>query len=377
MAMTSRERVLAALNFQKADRIPIDLGGVPGVTGINVKAYQKFLEYLGIDCNVYIGSTLANTVMIHDDILERFNIDTKSLVPSLSIDEFNAPKEFIESGWKVKWLRAPDYTYAPVEGPFQNIVSPTPKDLDNFKWPEPSKSEDFNKLQQRAMRARNESDRALIWRLELGIFTRAQLIRGFENWLMDLVANQEFCEALHEKLIKNWMETTDYHLDALGDNVDVLMFAEDLGFQEQTMVSPQMFQEQLKPYLKRMVAHVKSRTSAKVGLHSCGSVYSLIDDFIDIGLDVLNPLQSTAKDMEADKIKNKTEGKLARWGGIDTHNVLPNGTPEEVREEVKRKIAIYGKGGGYIFCGDHNILMDIPPENISAMYTAAIEFAKY
>lgn len=194
---------------------------------------------------------------------------------------------------------------------------------------------------------------------------------------MDLVANKEFCEALHERLLRDWVETTDYILDALGDNVDVIMFADDLGFQEQTMVSPQMFQEQLKPYLKKMVAHVKSRTSAKVSLHSCGSVYSLIDDFIDIGLDILNPLQSNAKDMEADKIKNKTEGKLALWGGIDTHEVLVNVDPGEVRKEVENKISIYKRGGGFIFSGDHNILIDIPHENILTMYGAAMELAKY
>jgi uroporphyrinogen decarboxylase len=376
MAMTSRERVLASLSFQEADRIPIDLGGYPAATSMNVRAYKKFLEYLDLDRDVYIGSPLMNTVKIHDDVLDRLGIDTKSLAPPTPMEQFNAP-EFIEPMWKVKWVRSPDYTYAPVEGPLQNVVSPTLADLDCFEWPEPSKHEDFNALQQRAMKARNESDRALIGRMPTGIFTVAQCLRGFENWLLDLVVNKEFCEVLHEKLMRFWIETMDYMLDALGDNVDVLMVADDFGFQKQTMVSPQMFREQLKPYLKKMVAHIKSRTSVKVGIHSCGSVYSLIDDFIDIGLDILNPLQSNAKDMEADKIKNKTKGKLALWGGIDTHEVLPNGDAGEVRKEVEKKISIYKRGGGFIFSADHNILIDVPPENILVMYEAAHEFAKY
>lgn len=376
MAMTSRERVLAALNFQETDRIPIDLGGYPAATSMNVRAYEKFLEHLGISRPVSIGSLLMFTAEIDDDIRDRFHVDTKSLSLSFSTKEFTAPESFTESIWKSKWVMTPDFTYAPVEGPLQQITQPTLNDLESFEWPEPSKFEDYEKLHAKAKRAREESDRALIGRLPIGIFTCAQLLRGFENWLMDLIVNREFCDALHGKLLEIWLEAADCVLDALGNNVDVLMTADDLGFQKQPMVSPQMFQELLKPYIKKMVTHVKTKTKAKVGLHSCGSVYAYIDDFIDVGLDILNPLQSNAKDMEADKIKAKTNGKLALWGGIDTHNILPKGSPEEVREEVMRKIEIYGNGGGFIFCGDHNILTDIPPENVVTMYEAAMEFAQ-
>jgi uroporphyrinogen decarboxylase len=142
-------------------------------------------------------------------------------------------------------------------------------------------------------------------------------------------------------------------------------------------MSPAMFKERVKPLMKKMVGTIKSRTKAKIALHTCGCVFAYIDDFIDIGIDVLNPMQSNAKDMDPARIKEKTAGKMALWGGIDTHVVLPNGSPQDVREEVKKKIAIYGKGGGYMLSADHNILVDVPPENLITMFEAAQEFGKY
>jgi uroporphyrinogen decarboxylase len=166
-------------------------------------------------------------------------------------------------------------------------------------------------------------------------------------------------------------------VEALGDNVDIIMFGEDLGVQNQPMLSPPMFRERIKPLLKKMISSIKTQTKAKVAMHTCGSVYAFIDDFIDIGIDVLNPLQSNAKDMEASKIKEKAGGKLALWGAIDTHEVLPKGTPHAVREEVRRKISILGKGGGYMLSADHNILIDVPPENLITMFESAHEYGKY
>jgi uroporphyrinogen decarboxylase len=159
--------------------------------------------------------------------------------------------------------------------------------------------------------------------------------------------------------------------------VDIIMFGEDLGIQNQTMLSPAMFRQRIKPLLTKMVKTIKSRTKAKIAMHTCGSVYAFIEDFIDIGVDVLNPMQSNARDMEAPKIKAKAGNKLALWGGIDTHVVMPKGTPEDVRQEVKRKIALYGKGGGYMLSPDHNVLVDVPPKNLMAMFEAAIAYGKY
>ncbi len=375
--MNSRERVLTALSHRIPDRIPIDFGSFPGATSMNVWAYKNLLEYLGIKRDVRIGALIMFTAEIDEDILDRFHVDTKTITPSISLSDFGIPEEFVDQPWGVRWQRSTDYTYAPVEGPFQKIADPTLEDLKRYKWPKASEIVNFTNWREKARRLRQASDKALVARVMPGIVTYAQFLRGFENWAVDLVLNPEFSKELHEKLADTWIEAVSLVAEAVEDNVDILMFGEDLGIQNQTMLSPAMFRERIKPLLTKMVRTIKSRTQAKITMHTCGSVYAFIEDFIDIGVDVLNPMQSNARDMEAPKVKAKAGNKLALWGGIDTHQVMPKGTPEDVRQEVKTKISIYGKDGGYMLSPDHNILVDVPPENLIAMFGAAREYGKY
>ena len=375
--MNSRERVLTALNHKIPDRVPIDFGSFPGATSMNVRAYQNLLKYLGIEREVRIGALIMFTAEIDEDILNRFHVDTKSVGPSKMIGDFGIPAEFIDQPWGVKWRRSTDYTYAPVEGPFQKIAEPTAEDVKNYRWPRPSEIADFTQWREKGKKLRQESDKALVARVVPGIFTLAQFMRGFEGWLMDLIQNRGFSEAFHDKLCEIWIETVSRIVEALGENVDIVMFGDDFGFQNQPIMSPAMFKERVKPLMKKMVGTIKSQTKAKIALHTCGCVFAYIDDFIDIGIDVLNPMQSNAKDMDPGRIKEKTAGKMALWGGIDTHVTLPKGSPQDVREEVKNKIAVYGKGGGYMLSADHNILVDVPPANLITMFEAAQEFGKY
>jgi len=375
--MNSRERVLTALNHRIPDRVPIDFGSFPGATSMNVRAYQNLLEYLGIKRDVRIGALIMFTAEIDEDILNRFHVDTKTVTPSRAVSDFGIPEEFVDQPWGVKWRRSTDFTYAPVEGPFQKIADPTPDDVKNYRWPKPAEIADFNQWREKGKKIRQESDKALVARVVPGIFTLAQFMRGFEGWLMDLIIRRPFSEAFHAKLCELWTETVGGIIEALGENVDIVMFGDDFGFQTQPIMSPAMFKERVKPLMKKMIAAVKPLTKAKIAMHTCGSVFAYLDDFMEIGVDVLNPMQSNAKDMDPSRIKEKTAGKMALWGGIDTHVVLPNGGPEEVRAEVKKKFAIYGQGGGYMLSADHNILVDVPPENLITMFEAAVEFGKY
>jgi uroporphyrinogen decarboxylase len=375
--MNSRERVLTALNHEEPDRVPIDFGSFPGATSINVRAYQLLLEHFGLRKEVRVENILMFTAQVDDEILDRFHVDTKSLKPSVPLAEFNAPEAFVYKPFDVTWRRSTDYTYAPVEGPFQHLDEPTPEDLTKFPWPAPRDLENPGEWKQKAAQLRGETDRALVARLPPGIVTLAQFQRGFEGWALDLILNRKFSDALHQKLAEIWIQTAELMLDALGDNVDILMFGDDFGEQDRLMLSPKMFRERVKPLMKQMIDSVRAKSSAKIALHSCGSVYELIEDFIDIGIDVLNPLQATAKDMEPEKLKCKAGRDLALWGGIDSHFVLTKGTPEEVKEEVKRKIDVLAKDGGYILSADHNILIDVPPQNLEVMFQAAHEFGRY
>jgi uroporphyrinogen decarboxylase len=372
--MNSRQRVLAALSHREPDRVPIDFGSFPGATSINVKAYQNLLDYLGLKKEVGIQNILMFTAEVHDEILDRYRVDTKALNPSIPLSEFNYPETFIYKPFAVTWQRSTDFTYAPIEGPFQKIEDPTVSQLEAFKWPTPEDMEDLASLKERAARFRRATDRALVVRLPAGIVTLAQFQRGFEGWAMDLSINRKFSEAHHEKLAEIWIETAGRMVDALGENVDILMFGDDLGIQNQPMLSPKMFRERIKPHMKRMVQSLKAKSKAVVALHSCGSVYEFIEDFIEIGIDALNPLQANAKDMQPEKVKKKAGKDLALWGSIDTHVVMTLGTPEDVRDEVRRKIEVLGEGGGYILSADHNILIDVPPRNLEAMFEAAAEF---
>jgi uroporphyrinogen decarboxylase len=375
--MNSRERVLTALDHQEPDRVPIDFGSFPGATSINVRAYQLLLEHFGLNKEVRVENILMFTAQVDDEILDRFHVDTKSLKPSVPLAEFNAPEEFVYRPFDVTWRRSTDYTYAPVLGPFQHLEEPTSEDLTKFSWPAPTDLENPREWKQKAGELRGQTDRALVARLPPGIVTLAQFQRGFEGWALDLILNRQFSDALHEKLTEIWIQTVDLMLDALGNNVDILMFGDDFGEQDRLMLNPVMFRKRVKPLMKQMIDSIRAKSSAKIALHSCGSVYELIDDFIDIGIDVLNPLQATAKDMEPDKLKRKAGGDLALWGGIDSHFVLTKGTPVEVKEEVKRKIEVLAKDGGYILSADHNILIDVPPQNLEAMFEAAYELGCY
>jgi uroporphyrinogen decarboxylase len=255
--MNSRERVLTALSHKIPDRVPIDFGSFPGATSMNVWAYKNLLEYLGIKRDVKIGALIMFTAEIDEDILDRFRVDTKTITPSISLSDFGIPEEFVDKPWGVRWQRSTDYTYAPVEGPFQKIADPTLEDLKRYKWPEASDIENFRNWREKARRLRQESEKALVARVMPGIVTYAQFLRGFENWAVDLALNPEFSRGLHEKLADTWIEAVSLVAEAVEDNVDIIMFGEDLGIQNQTMLSPAMFRERIKPLLTKMVKTIK------------------------------------------------------------------------------------------------------------------------
>ncbi len=344
---------------------------------MNVHAYRKLLEYFGIVRDVRIAAPIMFTAEIDDDILDRFHVDTKAVTASRPVSDFGVPEEFEDRPWRVRWRRSSDYTYAPVDGPFRRVARPAAEDVTRYPWPKTPEIADFTEWRERGKLLRQESDRALVARVVPGVVTLAQYMRGFEEWMTDLIVNREFSDALHARLCEIWIESVGIIVEALGDNVDVIMFGEDLGLQNQPIMSPAMFRERVKPLMKKMVGAIKQRTQAKIALHTCGSVFAYIDDFNDIGIDALNPLQSNAGDMDPVRIKERTAGKIALWGGIDTHEVLPRGNTRDVHEEVKRKTAAYGKGGGYVLSADHNILVDVPPENLIAMFEAAREYGSY
>jgi uroporphyrinogen decarboxylase len=201
-------------------------------------------------------------------------------------------------------------------------------------------------------------------------------MRGFGEWLTDLLENPAFSEALMDRIADYWVEVVDRALKEAGDFVDIVCWGDDLGTQHGPQVSPELYRRMVKPRHKRMVEAVK-RHGKLVHYHTCGSVVTLLADFIDLGIDVLNPVQVSATGMDTRRLRKEFGHEIAFWGAIDTQDVLPRGTPEDVRNEVKRRLADLATGGGYVLCAVHNIQPDVPPENIEAMYQAALEFGRY
>jgi len=241
----------------------------------------------------------------------------------------------------------------------------------------PSNPDLFEGLKEKAEALHRNTDYAIVLNLPVGIVHTCQFMRGFAEWLMDLGTDTQFACRLMDLIADIWIRIAQNALDAVGANIDVVMWGDDLAMQEGPLMSPHMYRELIKPRHKRMNAALKAHNSAKIHFHSCGSVYSLVEDLIDTGIDALNPIQVNARNMDPAHLKDKFGTRLAFWGGIDTQKLLPFGKPEEVRQEVRTIIDCMGKGGGYILASVHNIQAEVPPENIVAMFDEAKSYGKY
>ena len=375
--MTHRERVLRTLNHQEPDRVPLDLGCTRS-TSIVVQAYERLNRHLGSQEPPRIFSKWLNISHPSQAMLARFDIDTRS-VSQGSPDNWQDilfPDGSYQDEWGVVRSRPAGCLYYDLtKSPLAGDVGVS--DLEKLRWPDPHDPGRCRGLAEEAKRLHAGTDFAIALNMPGGTVTQAQFMRGFEDWFADLVADPAFYHALMEKITDLWIEMARDELDAVGDNADLCFFGDDVAFQDGPMMSMDLYRKMVKPYHKRLFSYIKSRTSAKVFYHSCGSVVHLIPDLIEIGVDVLNPIQVSAAGMDTKALKREFGKDICFWGAIDTQRVLPFGTPAEVETEVKRRIEELGPGGGYVLCAVHNIQADVSPENICAMYAAAHMHGRY
>ncbi|MGB5932956.1 MAG: uroporphyrinogen decarboxylase family protein, partial [Anaerolineae bacterium] len=260
-----------------------------------------------------------------------------------------------------------------VEAPLAGEISLA--DLEAFPWPDTDHPSYVQGLAEEAREVRRGTDYALILSLPVGFIHQSQFMRGYEAWLMDLVLKPSLAEAIMDHVLERHLSIIGRMLDAVGDNIDVVLYADDVGFQDQTMVSPELYRKFLKPRQARLFEFVKKHSEAKILYHTCGAVYPLVGDFIDIGLDILNPIQTTARGMDIQRLKEEFGQDLCFWGGIDIQQLLPHGSPVEVAATTRATIACLGAGGGYVLSAANNIQADVPPQNILAMVEAVISTA--
>lgn len=372
--MTSRKRLLATLRHKEPDRVPLDLGGL--ATTIETVPYDELKSYLGIKSET--KTFLRDHVEPDEKILQLLEIDTRYLHPKPPKSwklKIAADNSYVDE-WGIRWKKPESSLYYdPVGHPLADAAI---DDLEEYRWPDPYDPGRTQELKERAKYLYRKTDYAIVAdMLGLGIFETAWTLRGFERLLEDLIINQDFALVLLEKVTQIKIGLYNQFLDAVGDYIQVVMVSDDLGMENGLIISPHLYRKAIKPFHKKLWEFIKKKTEAYIFLHSCGSVYHLIPDFIELGVDVLNPVQVAAKDMDSKRLKEEFGDKLTFWGAIDTQKIIPYGSPAEVKQEVKRRIRDLAPGGGYVLAAVHNIQAGVKPENILKMFDTARKYGVY
>lgn len=367
--MNSRDRVVAAINHQKTDKIPIDLGGYQ--SGICWKAYNGLKEYLNINTETEILEPIQMLAKPEEIILQKFEVDTRYVFPDFFSDPVWEDDYTFTDSWGIKWQRQPAGNYHnKIYRPLSNYKNK--KELDNYNWP---KADDLlNKSELQKNINRYQEGKYAIFTSLSGVFEQAWYLRGFEKFFTDLVENRSFIEDLLDRVLEVLIANYSIYFDAVGENLDCVQFWGDVGGQNGPLLSPNMYRDIIMPREKRLIEFTKEKTDAFIGWHSCGSCEVFISDFIDIGIDILNPVQLTAKNMEPEKLKSKYGSNIAFWGAIDGQELLPRKSPEEVRDAARNIIKTLSKNGGYLLASCHNIQNDVSAENIVALFDEANKF---
>lgn len=397
--MTSRERVLTALEHKEADRVPIDLGSSTccGITGI---AYNRLKRYLGIRSGrTRIFDVMQQLAEVEPEILSLFACDV------LPLERLRVRFGIPNRNWKPWTL--PDGTPCEVPGGFDprlesdgslvierdnRVIARMPtkgfyfdtmdepremRGIEEYSWGIVD-DEELEYLSRTAERLYHDTDFAIVSGSWGGLFWGGIGLRGFANFVSDLILNKNWVSDLLDKMTENIISNLDRLIDAVGDHVQIIKFADDFGSQQGPFISPALFDEFFLPRYKKIFQHIKAKGNYYIFLHTCGSVSALLDSMIQAGVDILNPVQTSAADMDPRMLKERFGDRITFWGGgCDTQAILPRSSPAIIREHVKERIGIFGRGGGFVFNPVHNIQADVPPENIVAMYEAAREFGVY
>ena len=377
MTMTSRERVQKTFSHQEPDRVPIDFGQ-DCHNGINEVAYKNLLQYLGIKKNegVKVYDMMQRLAVVDTEVLERLHVDTRYIFanPKSGFDPKVEPDGSFWDEWGIYRKRCGYYC--------ENVVSPlaglSKDQIARYTFPDPSDKSRFEGLGEKTKRLYENTDYALMAGQAASLFYLPTELMNFENFLYDLAFDRPKIELVVGRILEWMMEFTSHYLDEIGDYIECWWMGDDWGMQTGPIMNPEDFRAIFKPKYKKLVEMVKSKTNAKVCLHTCGATYWVLSDLIDVGIDIVHPLQPTALGNDDPvKIKKEFGEHLVFYSNIANTTTLPNGTVREVTEEVKRKIKALAPGGGYMFSGGHNIQADVPPENIVALFDTAHEFGGY
>jgi uroporphyrinogen decarboxylase len=381
--MTGRDRVLAALSHREPDHVPLDIGG-SDVTGIHRDAYRRLALFLGLPEELHLYHRVQQLALPSEDMLQSLEVDVRPLVaqPSdrweLVLDDTGTHQTFVDE-WGVEWAMPKDggLYFDMVGHPLREVSDAS--ELINRNWPDGANQARFRGLRQQAEKLAPRGLALTLAPAYGGILESAAWLRGYEDFYMDLIRNPKLMETVLDATLRFHLDFWAAALDEVGDLLDVAVEYDDLGWQSGLLISKETYRRYVKPRHRELFDFIKAHSRAAVFLHSCGAVYDLIPDFIETGVDILNPVQVSAAGMENTRqLKEEFGADLVFWGGgVDTQAILPRGSTDAVKEEVKRRIGDLAPGGGFVFAAVHNIQPDVPPKNIVAMWEAWQEYGSY
>jgi uroporphyrinogen decarboxylase len=413
--MNSRERILAAINHRQPDRIPVDMGATPS-SGISVVAYANLINYLGLShLENHVYDVIQEVTQPEMELLDLFKVDVLDIGRFFNSSADYWHKLEIMKGYPglyPKWfnpVKQPDGSWLaagstgeligkmPADATFfDQLIFPYidgyPADYKNishdmarvtwggFGFPpyDRMNEKDFWKLlRETVIKERSETDKALLIGVGCNLFEWGTFLRRIDNFLMDLYLDPANVHRLLDKLLERHLDFLSKVCEAVGDIVEIIKFGDDLGTNTGPFIPNEIYNEFFKPGHKILCDYVKSHSSAHTMLHCCGGIYELIPELIDAGFEILNPIQINAANMEPERLKKEFGSELTFWGGgVNTQSILNRGTPQQVKDHVKHNIEIFSKGGGFVFTTVHNILPDVPPQNITGMFEALEEFKR-
>jgi uroporphyrinogen decarboxylase len=382
--MTSRERISKTLDHKEPDRIPFDLGSSV-ITSITKEAYINLRKYLGLpEENVKIFDHVQQLPYLDEALLKKLDVDLRMVQTHyvggddlVYSEEENYYYFYDRWGSKMRMPKKNGYYFDWVSFPIREISMEA---LEKYKWPGLDSDEAIRKLEERAKNLYENTDYALVGSgiFGGGIFEQPARIMGMEMFLTSLLSNEDFADTVMEKVTEIYIANCNKYLDALGKYIQVFVYWDDITGQNSPIISPELYRRLIKPKDKRLIEAIKKKTDAKIFLHCCGAAREFIPDFIEIGVDILNPVQVSAKDMDTKELKREFGNNITFWGGgCDTQYVLCRGTLNEVRDEVKKRIDDLAPGGGFVFNTVHNIQNDVPPENIMVMWETLQKYGVY
>ncbi len=383
--MNSRQRVLTAINHREPDRVPFDFGAA-STSGIIRDAYQQLADHLNYGReDIELIDKKYQTVQLDYSFSQLAGSDAFGLYPSytddwqISVEENEQGGTFLIDEWGIRYKKMKDGSFINYRGPLEDTW--LDDGIETLKWPEPVDPRRLTRVHERLEGLPEDEGTTKVMNFfTQGLFELSTWLVGYEEFLTGLIRQPEKACSLLDRLVEIKKVFWGWALDELGGSIDVIKQNDDLGEKQKPLISPDLYRKYLKPRHKELHRFIKKHAEGDVYIlfHSDGSILDLIEDFIETGVDILNPIQLSANKMDPKVLKKRFGDSVVFWGGgIDVSTELPAKTPSEIKDIIKRRLDIFAPDGGFVFAPTQSIQSDVPPENVVATWEAVKEYGKY